>query len=75
MLPVSDSLNKYFNEEFKNHCMFSILESKDIKVLDYSEDRRFTANSNFQDELRMNLSGRRKFTSQVITDLKRVNYL
>lgn len=75
VLPVSDSLNKYFNEEFKNHCMFSILESKDIKVLDYSEDRRFTANSNFQDELRMNLSGRRKFTSQVITDLKRVNYL
>lgn len=75
ILPISDSLNKYIDEDFKNHCLYSILKSKDIALLNYSTDARFSNNSNFQDELRMNLKGRRKFTAQVIADLRTLNLL
>lgn len=75
VLPVSNTLNKYFNVEFRKHCLLSILESKNIQVLNYAADARFTDDANFQDELKMNLTGRRKFTAQVVSDLKRLNYL
>lgn len=68
--PISHSINSRIPADFKERCTYSILRSKPLPLLDYTEDERFTKPEYFVNALCLNKTGRMAFTRQVIADLK-----
>ena len=71
--PVHNSLNYYFTSTFVTNYITSFLEELNepsVKVLDYLNHPAFTKDEFFQDAYFMNDQGARRFTQQVLSDLK-----
>lgn len=67
--PLSIELNSLIPNDFRVACTYSVLKRDDIPLLDYSQDKRFCKKEFFLDALKLNKTGRRLFTKQLINDI------
>lgn len=73
--PVSKPIMSHIPIDFRNLCLYSILKSKNIPLLDYTDDQVLTKDENFVDALCLNAQGRKKFTQEVISKLRELKIL
>lgn len=71
--PAHPSLNAYFSETFCKNYIYSFIEEinvSGVEVLDYLKSEDFSVNNLFRDAYFMNSQGAKRFTRQVLEDLK-----
>lgn len=73
--PVSRSIMSNIPHEFRDFCTYTILKSKNIQLLDYTDNQEYNEPGNFVDALCLNKRGRYKFTQRVISDLRQLKLL
>lgn len=72
-LPMSPSLDNMFNDEFRQRMIIDFVtraNKRNIPFLDYWNKHLFYDSSFYMNSFFFNLTGRKKFTNQVIQDLK-----
>ena len=69
--PVTEHLSAYYSEKFKYTYIHSFLKevNRDVKLLDYSNDKNFTCDNLYFNSFFLNKIGAKKFTRTVLTDL------
>lgn len=71
ILPVTEHLSSYYSEKFKETYIYSFLKEvgRDIKLLDYSNDKEFQKISLYFNSFFLNKKGAELITRRVIKDL------
>jgi hypothetical protein len=73
--PMSDYLSRLFSEAARETYIYSFIREANIKhvpFLDYLDDERFSDPDLYFNSFFLNLRGRKLFTGQVLSDLKRM---
>ena len=75
--PVTRHLNRFYTSQFKETYIYSFLRevSRNVHVLDYSNEDEFMDDKLYFNSFFMNSIGRKLFTARVINDLKQINVL